>query len=74
MLNGAWEQVFLYTSIEIQNLLIRSDYEIEISKYIIFGQPNSEEDKMIDLLVSFMKIPSKEAFLAYQYIFKAVKR
>ena len=64
----------MYTGIEIQNLLIRSGYEIEISKYTMFGQPDREEDKMIDILVSFMKTPSKETFLAYQYIFRALKR
>ena len=66
--------VKMYTGIEIQNLLIRSGYEIEISKYTMFGQPDREEDKMIDILVSFMKTPSKKTFLAYQYIFRALKR
>lgn len=66
--------VKMYTGVEIHNLLIRSGYEIEISKYTMFGQPGREEDKMIDMLVSFMKTPSKETFLAYQYIFRGVKR
>lgn len=66
--------VKMYTGVEIHNLLTRSGYKIEIINCTKFGQPNREDDEIIDVLTSLMKQPSKESFLAYQYIFKAVKR
>ena len=65
--------VKMYTGVEIHNLLTRTGYEIETVNCTKFGQPNRKDDEIIDMLTSFMKQPSKESFLAYQYIFKAVK-
>lgn len=66
--------VKMYTGTEIKNLILRSGYVLEKWGFHIAGQPNEQEDRMLDILAGFMDEPSKEPFLAYQYVLKAVKR
>ncbi len=65
--------VKMYTGVEIQKLLLRCGYKIECLNYTMVGKPDEKEDAIIDLLNSLMEIPSRESFLAYQYILKASK-
>lgn len=65
--------VKLYTGTEIQKLVLRSGYEIEMIEGISYDGPNEKEEALIDTLNMFMDAPCKNSFLAYQYILKAKK-
>lgn len=65
--------VKMYTGTEIQRLVMKSGYAMEMLCSKTLGKPNEEEEKVIDLLVSLMEVPSKETYLTYQYIFRAGK-
>lgn len=64
----------LYTGVEIQKLIAGSGYTVEFMDYTTLGKPSETEEVIIDMLSGLMKTPFKESFLAYQYLFKAVKR
>ncbi len=66
--------VKMYTGVEIQKLILRSGFEIEMIEGIAYDGPDEKEEAMIDVLNQFMETPCKESFLAYQYILKAKKR
>ncbi len=65
--------VKLYTGVEIQRLMIRSGYEIEVLDGVRSGEPNEQEALLLDGLQKIMQLPSKETFFVYQYILKARK-
>ncbi|MCI8821160.1 MAG: methyltransferase domain-containing protein [Lachnospiraceae bacterium] len=65
--------VKMYTGTEIHKLVLRSGYKIEALGYHSYSKPTEQEEQMLDILESFLDGPSKESFLAYQYILKAVK-
>lgn len=66
--------VKMYTKTEILKLIEGSGYEAEEIYYSKVGTPNKEELSVIKVLMSFMKNPSDETFLAHQYILKAGKK
>lgn len=68
--------VKMYTGTEIKHLILRSGYVLEkwgYHSYHSVCQPNEQEEKMLDILAGLMDEPSKEPFLAYQYVFMARK-
>lgn len=65
--------VKMYTGTEIQKLIQNSGYRLESMGYCSYSIPTDQEEKMLDILATFLEGPSKETFLAYQYIIKAVK-
>lgn len=65
--------VKMYTGTEIQKLVLSSGYKIEKLGYHSYGAPTEHEEHMLDILETFLEGPSKESFLAYQYVLKAVK-
>lgn len=65
--------VKMYTGVEIQRLMARSGYEVEQLDGTKAGEPNEQEDHLLDGLQRVLGMPTKETFLVYQYIFKAKK-
>ena len=65
--------VKMYTGVEVQRLMARSGYEVEQLDGTKAGEPNEQEDHLLDGLQRVLGMPTKETFLVYQYIFKAKK-
>lgn len=73
---GILDRIYVkaYTGVEIQKLLMRNGYEVEILDGIKTEEPDEQEERILNALQNMMDMPSKETFLAYQYILKAKKR
>lgn len=63
----------MYTCTEICRLLHSSGYEIEKISGTMYGKPNSEERRIIDMLLEISSTKDESQYLAYQYIVKARK-
>ncbi len=66
--------VKMYTGVEIQRLVMRSGYEIEVLTGKKMGEPDEQETQLLDGLQDVMGMPSKETFLVSQYLVKAGKK
>lgn len=63
----------MYTGREIQNLILRSGYQIEQVLYTTVGEPEEKDKKVLQELTKYMEVGEIGSFMAYQYIVRAVK-
>lgn len=61
----------MYTATEIQRLITKSGYTIEIMKYTQGRNPDETVNEILEKLLSALDLTNKETFMAYQYIVKA---
>ena len=61
----------MYTATEMLRMIIGSGYEVERIQYTTYGEPDEEQIKQIDALVSMAEGTDRTVYLAYQYIIKA---
>lgn len=64
----------MYTKYEIERLINEAGYIVEAGAYSMPITPNEEEQKIVDILTGLMKKKDPEQFVAYQYMFKAIKK